>query len=392
MAARAGRSLAALAGAAGRRAADRAGRRGAEPARGGHAAHGGRCCSACVLSLLPAVLGRRAARRVRCSSVLPGLQLAFEVEPLGMLFALIASGLWIVNSLYSIGYMRGNDEAHQTRFYVCFALALAATMGIAFAGNLFTLFVFYEAADAGHLSAGHAPRHRRGARAAAASTSACCSAPRSCFLLPALVCDLAGRRHDRLHARRHPRRQARHAAPGRPARAVHVRHRQGRADAVPPLAAGGDGGADAGVGAAACGGGGQGRRVQRRQGHRLRVRRRQRWRRARGAASWLLCGRRLHDRRRVDRRAARRQPEAPARLLDGQPAVLRRAGRRAAGAAVGGRRRRCTSPPTRSARSRCSSPPARSTPPRTRPRSASSTASAGACPGRWARSRSARCR
>jgi multicomponent Na+:H+ antiporter subunit D len=52
--------------------------------------------------------------------------------------------LWIVNSLYSIGYMRGNSEAHQTRFYVCFALALAATIGIAFSANLFTLFVFYE--------------------------------------------------------------------------------------------------------------------------------------------------------------------------------------------------------------------------------------------------------
>jgi multicomponent Na+:H+ antiporter subunit D len=61
-----------------------------------------------------------------------------------MLFALVASGLWIVNSLYSIGYMRGNKETNQTRFYVCFALALAATMGVAFAGNLFTLFVFYE--------------------------------------------------------------------------------------------------------------------------------------------------------------------------------------------------------------------------------------------------------
>jgi multicomponent Na+:H+ antiporter subunit D len=78
-------------------------------------------------------------------TMLPGLQLALEVEPLGMLFALIASGLWIVNSLYSIGYMRGNNEAKQTRFYVCFALSLAATMGIALAGNLFTLFVFYEA-------------------------------------------------------------------------------------------------------------------------------------------------------------------------------------------------------------------------------------------------------
>jgi multicomponent Na+:H+ antiporter subunit D len=97
----------------------------------------------CVLALLPAVSsGARPA--VTLFTVLPGLPLAFEVEPLGMLFALVASGLWIVNSLYSIGYMRGNREQHQTRFFVCFAIALAATMGIALAGNLFTLFVFYE--------------------------------------------------------------------------------------------------------------------------------------------------------------------------------------------------------------------------------------------------------
>ncbi len=98
---------------------------------------------ACVLLLLPVVMdGARPA--VSLFSVLPGLEIGFKVEPLGILFALIASGLWIVNSLYSIGYMRGNGEAHQTRFFVCFALALAATMGIAFSSNLFTLFVFYE--------------------------------------------------------------------------------------------------------------------------------------------------------------------------------------------------------------------------------------------------------
>jgi len=96
-----------------------------------------------VVSLAPEVLagGRPAAR---LAEVMPGIELAFAVEPLGMLFALIASGLWIVTSVYSIGYMRGNDEQHQTRYYVCFAGALAAAMGIAFAGNLFTLFLFYE--------------------------------------------------------------------------------------------------------------------------------------------------------------------------------------------------------------------------------------------------------
>ena len=76
--------------------------------------------------------------------VLPGLSLAFAVEPLGMLFALVASFLWIVTSIYSIGYMRGHHEQNQTRFYVCFALALASVMGLTFSANMFTLFIFYE--------------------------------------------------------------------------------------------------------------------------------------------------------------------------------------------------------------------------------------------------------
>lgn len=74
-----------------------------------------------------------------------GLSLSFRLEPLGALFAAVASGLWIVNSLYSIGYMRGNEEKNQTRFYVCFAIALASAMGVALSANLVTMFLFYEA-------------------------------------------------------------------------------------------------------------------------------------------------------------------------------------------------------------------------------------------------------
>jgi len=75
---------------------------------------------------------------------LPGLKIGFEVEPLGMLFALLASFLWMVTSVYSIGYMRSHHEQHQTSYYSYFAVALGSVMGIAFAGNLFTLFIFYE--------------------------------------------------------------------------------------------------------------------------------------------------------------------------------------------------------------------------------------------------------
>ncbi|MEQ9465713.1 MAG: proton-conducting transporter membrane subunit [Haliea sp.] len=96
-----------------------------------------------VFSWFPEVAaGARPA--VTLSEPLPGLSLALSLEPLGMMFACIASFLWIINTIYSIGYMRGNREKHQTRFYICFALAIAAAMGIALADNLFTLFLFYE--------------------------------------------------------------------------------------------------------------------------------------------------------------------------------------------------------------------------------------------------------
>jgi multicomponent Na+:H+ antiporter subunit D len=76
--------------------------------------------------------------------LLPALQVSFTIEPLGMLFALIASFLWLITTVYSIGYMRSHHEENQTRFYACFAIAIGAVMGIAFADNLFTLFIFYE--------------------------------------------------------------------------------------------------------------------------------------------------------------------------------------------------------------------------------------------------------
>lgn len=77
-------------------------------------------------------------------TLLPGLQISFNIEALGMLFALIASFLWLITTVYSIGYMRGHNEQNQTRFYACFAIAIGSVMGIAFSANLFTLFIFYE--------------------------------------------------------------------------------------------------------------------------------------------------------------------------------------------------------------------------------------------------------
>ncbi len=73
-----------------------------------------------------------------------GVRLALHVEPLGVLFALIASVLWIPTAVYTLGYVRVHHLQQQPRFHACFALALGATMGVAYSANLLTIFVFYE--------------------------------------------------------------------------------------------------------------------------------------------------------------------------------------------------------------------------------------------------------
>jgi multicomponent Na+:H+ antiporter subunit D len=74
----------------------------------------------------------------------PGVSISFFYDPLSVIFAIVAASLWIITTMYSIGYMRSTKEKNQTRFYICFAVALSATMGVAFSANLLTLYIFYE--------------------------------------------------------------------------------------------------------------------------------------------------------------------------------------------------------------------------------------------------------
>jgi multicomponent Na+:H+ antiporter subunit D len=96
-----------------------------------------------VLSLTPAVLKGQIIEYT-VFTVLPGIELKFRVDPLGLLFATTASFLWMIATAYNIGYMRSLKEHAQTRYYSCFAIALSAAIGVAFSANLFTLYLFYE--------------------------------------------------------------------------------------------------------------------------------------------------------------------------------------------------------------------------------------------------------
>jgi formate hydrogenlyase subunit 3/multisubunit Na+/H+ antiporter MnhD subunit len=77
-------------------------------------------------------------------NLLPNIDFAFRVDALGLIFATTSSCLWILVSIYSIGYMRTLKEHAQTRYYFSFALALLGAIGIALSANLVTMFVFYE--------------------------------------------------------------------------------------------------------------------------------------------------------------------------------------------------------------------------------------------------------
>ena len=95
----------------------------------------------CVILLYPYA---SSGLELKLFDLFAGIPFSFKLEPLGMIFICVASLLWIVNTLYSIGYMRANKENNQTRFYICFAIAIGSTMGLALSANLLTLFIFYE--------------------------------------------------------------------------------------------------------------------------------------------------------------------------------------------------------------------------------------------------------
>lgn len=81
----------------------------------------------------------------RLAEPFPGLPLVLQTEPLGLLFAVVASVMWVPTALYTSGYMAANHEKHTTRMLFLFAVSLASAMLIAFSGNLLTLFLGYEA-------------------------------------------------------------------------------------------------------------------------------------------------------------------------------------------------------------------------------------------------------
>ena len=97
-----------------------------------------------LLSLAPAVLDGK-LYEFEVMELLPNVGLAFKVDALGLLFALVSVSLWIPTTIFSMGLLRPLKQHAQTRFFFFFAIAISSAVGVAFSANLLTLFIFYEA-------------------------------------------------------------------------------------------------------------------------------------------------------------------------------------------------------------------------------------------------------
>ncbi|MEA3231576.1 MAG: monovalent cation/H+ antiporter subunit D family protein [Thermodesulfobacteriota bacterium] len=99
---------------------------------------------AVIISMAPIILdGKVIVSHI--ITVAAGLEVGYRVDAFGLIFAITSSFLWILVSVYSIGYMRALDEHAQTRYYFMFALAIFSAVSIAFSANLVTFYIFYEA-------------------------------------------------------------------------------------------------------------------------------------------------------------------------------------------------------------------------------------------------------
>ena len=91
---------------------------------------------------LTAFLGVRAQVPAEVLALAGGVRMVLQADTLGRLFAVLICAIWLAVAVFSFEYM--NHEGHRERFFGFYLMTLGAMMGVCFAGNLVTLYGFYE--------------------------------------------------------------------------------------------------------------------------------------------------------------------------------------------------------------------------------------------------------
>ena len=97
-----------------------------------------------IATLVPAVRDGGTVS-VTLSTFLPEVSIALRADALGVVLAGTAAILWVLTTIYAMGYFGTTLDPKVTRFHACLCLTMAGTVGVAFSANLITLYLFYEA-------------------------------------------------------------------------------------------------------------------------------------------------------------------------------------------------------------------------------------------------------
>ena len=95
-----------------------------------------------VQLVLVLALSGRAEEPYTVLTLAGGVRLVLGADALGRLFSGLICGIWLAVAVFAFEYM--DHEGHRERFFGFYLMTLGAMMGVCFAGNLVTLYLFYE--------------------------------------------------------------------------------------------------------------------------------------------------------------------------------------------------------------------------------------------------------
>ncbi|MCL4078658.1 complex I subunit 5 family protein [Coriobacteriia bacterium Es71-Z0120] len=96
------------------------------------------------LLLVAALVPQVAEHHRVTAAVLPAFMggLCFTVDSFSLLFALFSALVWFASTLYALDYLA--HEQHHDRYHITNLVALASMLGVVMAGDLVTLYLFFE--------------------------------------------------------------------------------------------------------------------------------------------------------------------------------------------------------------------------------------------------------
>jgi NADH-quinone oxidoreductase subunit L len=113
-----------------------------EKARNGYVVIVAALTSLLAVSLIPAVWHGGEVAIINTISWIPEISAGIYIDPLSVLFTCLIAFFALIISIYSIGYMKGENGL--TRYYYLILLFIGSMIGLVLSDNMLQMFIFWE--------------------------------------------------------------------------------------------------------------------------------------------------------------------------------------------------------------------------------------------------------